>query len=204
MAIKLFYAPKTRSTRPRWMLEELGVPYEIVRINLGEKQHLGAEYKKVHPLGLVPAMEIDGTKLIESSAMVGYLADKFAEKGLAPSLNSKDRLPYSQWMAFAQITLESSVLAYWLNTAKLPEEKRHADLAQDALTNFRAAAEVVDKVLATNEYLVGNAFSAADILMASVLSFAKVVGLPIGDFRSLPTYLDRCKARPAFKRAIAD
>ena len=73
-----------------------------------------------------------------------------------------------------------------------------------ALTNFRAAAEVVDKVLATNEYLVGNAFSAADILMASVLSFAKVVGLPIGDFRSLPTYLDRCKARPAFKRAIAD
>ena len=139
MSIKLHYAPKTRSTRPRWLLEELGLPYDLVRINLGEKQHKSAEYMKVHPLGLVPAMEIDGVKLIESTAMVGYLADKYPDKALAPALTSKDRASYWQWLVFATTTVEPSVITYWTHSSKLAEDKRHPDIAEEAAANFRAA-----------------------------------------------------------------
>jgi len=89
--IKLYYAPRTRSTRPRWLLEELGVPYELVRLDLGKGDHKKAEYLAIHPHGVVPALEDDGRVIIESLAICLYVADKFPEKGFAPEIRTIER-----------------------------------------------------------------------------------------------------------------
>ncbi len=176
----------------------------MVRINLAEKQHKSTEYKKVQPLGLVPAMEMDGETIYESTALVGYLADKYPDKKMAPAVTSKERAKYWQWLVFATTSVEPHVMSYFTHSSKLPEDKRRPEMVTEALANFREAAEVVEKALAGKEFLVGNAFTAADILMASSLMFAKALGMPVADFSSIPAYLDRCKSRPAFKKAIAD
>ena len=104
--LKLFYIPKTRASRVRWMLEELGEPYELARIDWPHAR--GAEYRRnVHPLGAVPALQDEGLVVIESAAIIAYLADKFPERGFAPP--PQERGPYYQWIVYAMATLEPLV-----------------------------------------------------------------------------------------------
>ncbi len=203
-SIKLYYAPKTRSSRPRWLLEEMGVPYDLIRINLGEKQHKSAHYLKVHPLGLVPAIEVAGATLFESTAIVGYLADKFLDKKLAPALASKDRALYWQWMMYGAVTLEVPVMTYFMHTVKLPEAARNAGLAEEAIKTFKANAAVVNDALTGKPFLVGDSFTAADVVVGSTLIFARALKMPMSDYPSLPTYVGRLMERPPYQRSIAD
>jgi len=190
--IKLFYVPNTRSTRPRWMLEELGVPYELVKMTAAQTKT--PEYLKVHPLGKVPALQDDGTTIFESAAIIAYLADKFPDKGLAPPAGQ--RAAYYQWIIFAMATLEPALTAVVYHTRLRPEEKRVPLIAEKGRANFDAAARAI---ALDGEYLLGR-FSAADIVLGSVVLWgasAKLLeGLPV-----LKAYADRLKARPAWARS---
>src|SRR5947207_15156799 len=104
--LKLFYVPQTRSFRPRWLLEELGVPYELVKMTAAQTKT--PEYLAVHPLGKVPALQDDGVTIFESAAIIAHLADKF---GLAPKAGTAQRGLYYQWIIFAMATLEPAVAA---------------------------------------------------------------------------------------------
>jgi len=89
--MKLYYSPQTRAGRPRWLLEEIGAPYEIASLDLKKGEHKQPEYMKIHPHGAVPAL-IDGDlALFESAAICMYLADKYPEKKLAPALGTPAR-----------------------------------------------------------------------------------------------------------------
>ena len=94
--MKLYYAPQTRATRPRWMLEEIGAPYELVRLQLSKGEHKQPEYLKIHPHGAVPAYSDGEVTMFESAAICAYLADKFPDKRLAPPLGSPQRGLYYQ------------------------------------------------------------------------------------------------------------
>ncbi len=192
--IKLFYVPNTRSTRPRWMLEELGVPYELVKMTAAQTKT--PEYLKVHPLGKVPALQDDGVTIFESAAIVAHLADRFPEKGLAPEAGSSERAVYYQWLVYAMATLEPAVMAVVYHTRLRPEEKRVPLIAEEGRANFDAAARAI---VLDGEYLLGR-FSAADIVLGSVVlwgaSARLLEGLPV-----LKAYADRLKARPAWARS---
>ncbi|NOK32974.1 glutathione S-transferase family protein [Corallococcus exercitus] len=202
--MKLYFAPRTRSTRPRWLLEELGVPYELVRVDLASGAHKHPDYlQHVHPLGVVPALEDGGQPVMESTAHLLHLADRFPEKGLAPAPGSLERAEYYQWISFAVTTLEPRVEAYFEHTQGLPEGQRVPALADRAVQRFTDAARVLEARLGGREFLVGSRFSAADVLMASLLAWAGMLGLT-KDFAGLQAYTKHHLARPAAKRARAD
>jgi glutathione S-transferase len=123
--IKLYYAPNTRATRPRWMLEELSVPYELVKLDLQKGENRAPAYLAVHPLGQVPALEDGAVRVFESAAIVAWLADRYAAKGLAPALDAPERAANLQWLFFGAVTLEPQIARY-ANATAGPEEKRDA------------------------------------------------------------------------------
>lgn len=200
--ITLYYHPKTRASRPRWLLEELGVPYDLHKINLRQGEHKHPDYLKVHPLGLIPALEINGKKMIESGAMCLYLADRFISQKLAPPLESAERQDYVQWFFFFQNHLEPPLATYFENAIFLPEEKRRPELLQGALEKFSSSAKIVEAHLQHLSYMLPH-FSALDCFAGSMIIWAQGMRL-LGDFPKLEAYANRLKERPAWKKATLD
>lgn len=201
--MKLYFVPKTRSTRPRWMLEELGLSHDLVRMDpkKGDTQH--PEYLKLNPLGHVPTL-VDGEHVLyESAAICLQLADQHPEKGLAPAVGTPERGLYYQWMFYAMTELEPAIITVLMNTLYLPEKRRDAEEAEEAKGRIAKAAKVLDAHLFTRSFLLGDRFSAADVVMCSVLNWARWLGHFEEGFPNVEQYIDRCMARPAAKRALS-
>lgn len=194
--IKLYYASGTRANKCRWTLEELGLPYELVRIDMKKGEHKAEAYRKIHPLGLIPALDDNGQVILESNAIILYLA----ERGLAPP--PERRGPYYQWCVYVQGTLEPHVLRYFRHTTLLPEDQRREDAATQAQKDAREALGPVESALSAAPFLLGE-FSAADVIMGSMLAWCEGLGLLDG-FPHCQSYVKRLKERPARQRSYAD
>lgn len=201
--MKLYYAPKTRSQRPRWLLEELGVAYEKIGVDLKAKAHKTPEYLRIHPLGLVPALQDGNLTLIESGAMVAYLADKYPEKRLAPPLGTPERGLYYQWLFYATATMEPPVMQVFYHTQLLPEDKRIPAVVEPAKQKFRESLPLVEKTVEKGPWILGSDFSAADVLVGINVIFGRALKL-IDGFPALEAYAKRLTDRPAWQRARAD
>jgi glutathione S-transferase len=198
--MKLYYAPQTRAGRPRWLLEEIGAPYELATVDLTKGEHKKPDYMKIHPHGAVPALVDGDLALHESAAICMYLADKFPEKKLAPELGTPARGLYYQWMVYSMATLEPPVLQVFMNTIMLPEAERSAAAVEKAKTQFADVARVLSNALAGRTFLLGEQFSAADVMVGSTLGWASFMGL-LADQPTLQAYVKRLSERPAFQRA---
>lgn len=203
--MKLYFNKSTRATRVRWLIEELGVPCEIVTVDMRAGEHKRPEYLAIHPLGKLPALvEDDGTALFESSAIVLHLADRHADRGLAPAVGDPLRGRYLQWALYAQVTLEPPLATYAAHTSFLPEDKRNPALAAEAKASFRGVLPPVEAALADGRpWILGARFTAADVLLGSVLTWAQRVGLCEGS-PAVEAYVSRVTARPAFAASRRD
>lgn len=200
--MKLYFAPQTRATRPRWLLEALGVPYELVNVDLEKGEHKQLPYKRIHPLGQVPALVDGDVTVFESIAICLYLADKFIDKKLAPAVGSPERAAYYQWMLFAASTLEPAVAEYFQHTQALPAEKRNPEIAARAKENALAAIKAVEHAMLGKMYLVGEKFSAADVVVGSIMRWAESMKLLEGA-PDLASWLYDLKSHAAFKKAMS-
>ncbi len=198
MALTLYYSEGTRAARVAFLLEELGVDWKRVVLDLSRKENKTSDYLAIHPHGWVPALRDDNTTVFETAAICLYLADRFPEKGLAPSPSSPARAAYYQWIIYSVATLEPAIADVFLQT-RLPAERRDADLLDAGHERFRASAEVLTHVL-DQPYLLGEKFSAADVLVGHMLVWADSLGLLAG-YDKLTDYASRIRARPAFGRA---
>jgi glutathione S-transferase len=196
--MKLYFAPRTRATRPRWILEELGVPYEIVPVNLDAKENREPAYLGVHPLGQVPALVDGDVSVFESIAICMYLADRYPERGLAPPVSSPLRGPYYQWLLFCASWIEPAISRWSQHSGDVTEAER-----EKARARFAEAAEVFTRMLATGGYMLGDLFSTVDVIVGSNLNWARRVGMLEGR-DVLSRYVDRLLARPAARRAFGD
>jgi len=198
MNIKLYYTPKTRSLRPRWLLEELEVPYELVTIDLFGGEGNKPEYRRIHPHGAVPALEVDGQIMLESGAMCQWLADHFSDKQLAPEPGSPERRQYDQWMYYVPGTLEPPYFYYLLHTMILPESNRIPELVPWLEQQFPARLKVLNTALENKSYLMGDHFTAADIMVGSTLMW-----LPqyLEDYPALTDYVRTLQARAKYEIA---
>ncbi len=194
--MKLYFAPRTRATRPRWMLEELGVPYEIVTVDLAAKENREPGYLRVHPLGQVPALVDGDVTVFESIAICMYLADKYAERGLAPPVSSPLRAPYYQWLLFCASTIEPAIGRSAQHGGDVAEAER-----EKARARFAEAADMLTRALATGEHMLGDRFSTVDVIVGSNLNWARRVGLLNGR-DLLSGYVDRLLTRPAARRVF--
>ena len=205
--MKLYYIPTTRAVRPRWLLEEIGIPYELVRVD--RKMAQQPEYQKLHPHGKVPVLVDGEVTIFESAAICAYLADKYPDKGIAPALDTPERGYYYQWLLYATSTLEPPVEHFMFNVLPnlpeqvLPAKVRSAISTQEALQWFNQAAEPLRKSIANNNYLVANKLTTADIVIGGVLLWAFRLGM-LSESDLLSRYLNNLMQRPAFSMADED
>lgn len=199
MSITLYFAPGTRATRIAFLLEELDVPWQKVTLDLSRREHKAVDYLALNPNGVVPTLKDGETVVFESIAIALYLADRFAEKGLAPPPDSPLRGRYLSWMVWSMTTLEPPIGDVYIERMK-PAEQQSAAAIDAALARFRSSAQVLEGQLA-GPYLLGDTLSAADVMVGCVLSFAGMLGMLEGHDR-LRDYVGRITDRPAYRRAM--
>ncbi len=201
--MKLYHSAQSRSVRPRWMLEEIGQPYELVTLSIPAGEHKKPEYLKVNPNGTVPTLVDGDLVLYESAAICQYLADKFPDKRLVPAVGTPARALYYQWIHYAMSTIEPPAVTIFVHTMMKPEAERIPVLVDEARTQLAAAIKVIDAALAGREYLLGSQFSAADVMVGSTLNWCQMMGMVGSDLANVPGYMGRLAARPAAQRAAA-
>jgi glutathione S-transferase len=181
-----------RPPRVRWALEEAGAPYEWIPVT--REQLDSPEFRARQPLGKVPFLQDDGGTLFESAAICLQIADQYPDAHLIGPLGSHERGLVYQWTLFAMSELEPPMIL------QLRQRDSAPDVAAAALERFLLALEVVAQAIATNDYLVGDSLTVADIVLCGVLKSAvrRDVFTPTG--RTL-AYLERMLARPAHARA---
>jgi glutathione S-transferase len=193
--IKLYWCPQTRATRALWMLEEAGVPFELVRIDIrDEKAKADPEFRAASPLGKVPAIADGAVRLNDSGAICGYIADAYPQAHLAPPIGAPDRGAYLQWLMFTNANIEPAMTEKFSNTPPSRAAHGWGDY-ESTLARLRAG-------LQTGPWILGDRFCAADVLLGSAVYFLGMFKI-LGDEPLLSGYLQRCMARPAAQRAFA-
>jgi glutathione S-transferase len=200
LAMKVYGFKGTRSTRVEWMLAEMGLDYEFVKVDILSGEHKKPEHTGRHAHGLVPAFEDGGVRIIESAAAVLYLADKYADKGFGPPLASPDRARYFQLAVYAISTLDESVIPIYFHTVVLPPPARKPEVIEQKKPIWETAAKLVTRELGEGPFLLGKSFSAADAIVGYDLVLAKEAGLLAGH-PTLDAYATRMASRDAFKKA---
>ena len=200
--ITLYGYPRSRSTRVVWMLEELGVDYDFKKVDLMQGGGQTEVYLKIHADGKVPAIDDDGFVLTESAAIVTYLGDKYATSNLVPEPRTQARATYDEWCYFVLTELEQPLWTVGKHTFVFPEEKRVPEILDIAHWEFKKACQALEKNFAGNEYAMGGAFSAVDILVAHTLRWADAFGVPTGS-EFLDAYREKMSARASFVNVAA-
>jgi glutathione S-transferase len=192
--LTLYHAPQSRSSRIVWLLEELGADYTLRITSIPRMDGTGgADPANPHPDKKVPALIDDGVLVTESVAIVQYLADKFPAAGLAPRIGDPRRGPYLTWLAYYAGVVEPVIALEFSGLA--------GNAAMERTFRDRAAMDRrIREALAGGPWVLGEAFSGADVLLASMGQFQRAL-LPAGDV--VDAYLARCNARPALARARA-
>ncbi|MBG0807894.1 glutathione transferase GstA [Methylosinus sp. H3A] len=196
--MKLYFAPDTCSLSPHIVLQELGLPYELVRVNNRTKRtSAGEDFLAINPKGYVAALELDtGEVLTEGPAIVQYLADLKPEAGLTPAPGALDRVRLQEWLNF--ITSEVHAGSSPLFNRALPEE---------ALVIFRdrlyQRLDFIEVNLTSLDYLMGDCFTVADAYLFTVLGWMKGFSIDLDRWPAIALYMQRIDARASVQAALA-
>lgn len=191
---RVYYMPRTRSSRVLWLLEEIGAPYELTEIPGAQRR--SAEHLARHPLGRVPALELgDGVTMFESAAICLQLADVNPDAGLIAPVGSVERALAYQWVLFGMTELEGPLFRWIRARGEGATDSPEGD-------RFTQAAAALESALGEHDWLLGGQFTVADVICASVLSGAHSRGL-LAEWPRLQAYVERAEARPAYATAAA-
>jgi glutathione S-transferase len=196
---KLYYAPGAASLAAHWMLLELGVPFEALRLDLGARQHKDPAYLKLNPNGLVPTLVVDDTPVYECAAILMLLAERHPEASLAPAVGSAARMAYLQWMVHLTNTVQAAFRGWFY-----PQEPA-GEAAGPAVREFSGSAvarawdRVDARLAASGGYIAGRDVSAADFLATMLMRWSRNMPRPATEWPSIREYVGRMKARPSFR-----
>jgi glutathione S-transferase len=174
------------------MLEELGVPYSVVDVDLKEGKHKRHEYLAINPSGRVPAIAVDGVVVTERPAICALLADRFGYGSLAPRIEAPERGPYLQWLVYSTAVIDPAIAVY--------VSKPLQPLKEMTWGNANHVVERLGSELTRRRWLVGDQFTAADVMVGAVIAMA-IKNNELPDNAILHAYNERNIARPAFQRA---
>ena len=199
--IQLWFAPRTRAVRILWLLEELGLPYELERV---EFQPTSTKFfQQQTPTGKLPTLVDGDVTLCESGAIVEWLLERYGRGRLAPPPGTRERARYLQWLHFAESTAFPPLgIVVWLSVYR-QDAASHAGLIEDARGRAATGLEFLERELGESAYLAGDEFTAADVMMGFTLVAARMLGVLDARFPRVNRYLARLEARPAFQKASA-
>ncbi len=198
--LTVYGCANTRSTRVVWALEEASAEYQYVPINLRAGAEGHAEYLTLNMSGKVPTLVDKDFVLTESAAICTYVADCFPQAHLVPPVGSQERASYNQWCYFAMSELEQPLWTMAKHRFALPKPQRVSAIMDTARWEFSIATSILAAGLADRPYILGEQFSAADILIGHTLAWARAWELPLGH-DNLQAYAARLSERPAWLRA---
>ena len=191
----VFYTnPMSRGRIVRWMLEEVGTPYETVILEYGTTMK-APEYLAINPMGKVPAIRHNGVVVTEAAAICAYLADMFPDRGLAPPPGDPARGPYYRWLFFGAGPVEAAVTAKSLGLLAPADKKAMAGYG-----SFDEVVDALEQAIAPGPYICGEQFTAADLYVGSQIGW----GMMFGTIEKRPAfeeYFGRLQARAAAIRA---
>ena len=191
-----FYTnPMSRGQIARWMLEEVGEPYETVILDYGTTMK-AADYLAINPMGKVPAIRHGDTIVTEGAAICAYLADAFTEKGLVPSLGDPLRGSYFRWMFFAAGPVEQAVTNHHLKWNPSPEQQMMVGFG-----DYSRVLDVLERLVAdARPYLLGDRFTALDVYLGSQIAWGVAFGT-MEKRSGFEDYVARLAERPAYRKA---
>ncbi|MEM9286841.1 MAG: glutathione S-transferase family protein [Pseudomonadota bacterium] len=199
--LKLYFTHKTRSGRVVWLLEELGLEYELVKLEFSKEGLKSDEHRKRHPLGRVPVLEDGDVTIFESGAIIDYILERHKNGGLKPAVDAPEFPYYLQWFHYVEGMIMPPINEIVVQTVLLPPERRSEDALNKALKLLAKAMKPVNEALEGKDYIVGD-FSGADIMLGHA-AFMANLSVPFGDdMPNLKAYVARVAARPAFDYAI--
>ena len=190
--ITLYHAPHSRSTRIIHLLEELGAPYDLryVSIRYGDGSGNGPDAANVHPDKKVPALVHDGALVTESTAIAIYLCDLFPKAGLAPAVGAAERGAFLAWLCWADNEFAAAIFGRLSDRGDDPRVR----------AGFEAAMRRINEALARGPYLMGETFTAVDVMVGATIGWARAHLPPSA---AIDAYVERVSGRPANIRALA-
>jgi glutathione S-transferase len=194
--LTLYHAAPSRSSIVRWMLEEIGEPYEIQLLSLSKGENRAPDYLAVNPMGKVPALRHGDAVITEAAAICAYLADEFPRAKLSVPLGDARRGPYLKWLFFGPSCIEPAMMD---RAFPRKEEARRAALGYG---DFDTVIKVVADAVARGAYITGEQFTAADVVIGSTLRFGMLFKL-LPEQPEFTAYTGRLAQRPALQRAEA-
>ena len=192
--LTLYHAAPSRSSIIRWMLEEIGEPYEVKLLSLSKGDNRAPDYLAVNPMGKVPALRHGDAVITEAAAICAYLADEFPRAKLNVPLGDPRRGPYLKWLFFGPSCIEPAMAD---RAFPRKEEARRAALGYG---DFDTVINVVADAVARGPYILGEQFTAADVVIGSTLRFGMLFKL-LPERPEFTTYAGRLAQRPALRRA---
>jgi glutathione S-transferase len=191
--VVFFHAPHSRSSVTRAMLEELGVPFDLVTLDLQRHEQRSDEYLAINPMGKVPALRHEGVLVTEQPAILMYLADLYPERNLAPPLGDPLRGSYLRWMVFYGSCFEPAIMDLSQKRAPMPP-------VACAYGDYDSVMRVIAAQLEWGPWLLGERFTAADVLWGGALNYGMMSKL-VPEWPVFRDYVERVQSRPAIKRA---
>ncbi|MGY0556639.1 MULTISPECIES: glutathione S-transferase family protein [unclassified Lysobacter] len=192
-ALTLYHHPHSRSAGIRVMLEELGVDYRVELVNLQAGEQRRPEFLALNPLGKLPTLVDGDTVVTEQVAIYLHLAERFPQAGLAPAIGDPERGSYLRWMVYYASCFEPAVVDRSM-------KREAAATMMSPYRDYDSMLAVVEAQLARGPWMLGERFSAADVLWGVALSWTTGFGL-VPESPVIKQYIERAKARPAFQRA---
>ena len=191
--MKLYWSPRSRSFSGLWLMEETGQPYERVLTDISTGAQKTPEFLAVNPMGKVPALKDGDVSIAEASAICAYVAERYPDAKLAPPVGDPRRAKYLQWLFFSPGCIEPAIIQIFT--------KIDVPTSTAAWGSATQVFDVLDAALEKGPYLLGDTFSAADIMIGSGLNFAVRMFKMVPTRPSFDRYIDACSARPAFQHA---
>lgn len=202
MSLKLFAAPMSSATPVMHAIAELGIDCDTVLFDLSSGQQKSPAYLAINPHGVVPTLVVEGTPLFEALAILQWLGEHHGvERGLWPAAGTPHRLAALSWSTWAYVSYGALVSV--LNFAQSPQADarlHHPPLAAEALSRLDAALGRLDAQLADTQWLLGDAFSLADLIVASVVTYSTYCGVKPDAHANVMRWLQAFQARPAFRQ----
>lgn len=204
MSIVFHHAPMSSASPVAWALAELGVPHEKVLVDLKAGDQRKPAFLALNPNGKVPTLVVDGVPMFEALAIMMYLGERFGvEKGLWPGLEDPARPQAMAWSAWAYVSIGAWLRTLFFSSSDRVDASCHnAAAAEYARKELGSLLGILDGHLEGRAYLLGEAFSIADVIVGGTIGYARMTGVPVAPHARVSAWLERCLARPAQREAM--
>jgi glutathione S-transferase len=200
--ITIYHAPGTRSIRVIWLCEELQIPYEVVTVDFSPAYRATPEWRRLNPVGKVPAMTDDGVSMFESGAMVDFILERYGKGRLRPPPGTPDAAQYLRWSWFAEATFARPLGDIAQHTVVKPEAERIPAMVEDGRKRSLLCTDALEAAVPGGRYLIKGTFTASDIMMGYTLILARRFKvLTPTTYPNVNAYMARLETHPGFIKA---